>query len=281
MNQLGQDTDKRCPCCRKGRWRESVATASATIWQCLGCGLGQTVPRPREADGRESFTENRDYFERAYEEPKDHWWHRFMDAPLVLLEAAGARPGMRLLDLGSNLGYLVAKARQRGFEASGVDGSSAAVAVGRERLGVDLLCSRIETAPIKPASQDIIVLNHVLEHVPEPAGLLKFAARWLKQGGLLLLALPNFASPIARMAGQQWAGLVPSQHMWHFTPGALSRLVTNAGLQPLRWTTRMLTYRPQGLFGWVKWSARWVLEHTGGADNLMLIARAQGKQDRP
>ena len=88
-----------------------------------------------------------------------------------------------------------------------------------------------------------------------------------------MVSLPNFASPIARAAGARWDGLVPSQHIWHFTPLALTRLVTATGFTGVRWRTRMLSFVPRGRAGWAKWLVRRVLETIGRADNLLLVAR--------
>jgi SAM-dependent methyltransferase len=227
------------------------------------------------SDGREAFVEDVDYFARAYAERKDRWWHRFADAPLDLLAASGAKPGERLLDVGCGLGYLVEKAGARGYRAQGVDGSSAAVQFGRERLGLDLECRRVESLEMAKAGQDIVVLNHVLEHVPDPERVLDNVRRWLRPGGRLLIGLPNFASPIATQSGGRWTGLVPSQHLWHFTPGALARMVRRTGFVDLYWRTCMLTYRPVGLKGWGLWGIRWALEHVRLADNLLLTARTR------
>jgi len=262
-----------CPACRQERFVPAVVAGPCTIWRCVGCGLGQTIPPPSEANGREHFAEDPAYLAQAYRQQKDRWWHRFTEAPLDLLQAAGAGPGLRLLDVGCNLGYLVAAARQRGYEASGLDGSPAAVAFGRERLGLNLTCARLETALVEPSSQDIVVLNHVLEHLPDPAGTLIRIREWLRPGGFLLVSLPNFASPIARLAGIKWAGLVPTQHIWHFTPAALIQMVTTTRFTQVRWRTRMLTYSPHGMAEWIKWGTRWVLEVAGRADNLLLVAR--------
>ncbi len=262
-----------CPSCQGKRFVCAFKVDSSRIMQCAGCGLGTTQPLPHEADGRESFAEHVKYFEEAYAGAKDRWWHRFMDAPLDALDVVGTPPGRKLLDVGCSLGYLVAKAAERGYDARGVDGSHAAIEVGRKRLGLNLLCARIETAPIEPTSLDIVVVNHVLEHLADPLASLQRMKNWLKPNGLLIIGLPNFGSPIARFSQVHWAGLVPTQHIWHFTPTALRQLVEKAGFEPLWWTTRMLTYRPKGLLGWGKWASRWVLEKMHLADNLILVAR--------
>jgi 2-polyprenyl-3-methyl-5-hydroxy-6-metoxy-1,4-benzoquinol methylase len=237
------------------------------------------VPQPPEADGHERFFEDEGYYAAAYAQPKDRWWLRFHEAPLELLQAADGRPGLRLLDVGCNLGYLVSDARRRGYRAAGLDASPAAVAFGRQRLELDLTCARIEDATVAAGSQDVVVLNHVLEHLPTPGAILQRVRGWLERDGLLLLAVPNFGSPIARMAGVRWAGLVPTQHLWHFTPQALLRLVASAGFLPVRRRTRMLVHAPRGLADWGKWICRRLLEPAGLADNLLLLART-GLTDR-
>ena len=262
-----------CPACRESRLVTALRVGAVEVRRCVGCGLGRTVPTPAEADGRERFVGDPAYFRDAMAQPKDQWWHRFNRAPLALLEAAGAPPGLRLLDVGCNVGYLVAAARERGFRAHGLDGSAAAVAAGRTALGVELQAGRIETAAVARASQDVVVLNHVLEHLPEPRAVLDAAHGWLTPGGWLVIGLPNFASPIARWAGARWAGLVLDQHIWHFTPGALERMVASAGFVRIRWRTCMLAYAPRGLAGWAKWLVRLGLEPLGAADNLLLVAR--------
>jgi hypothetical protein len=96
----------------------------------------------------------------------------------------------------------------------------------------------------------------------------------VRPDGFVMVTLPNFASPIARRSGLRWAGLVPAQHIWHFTPRALARLVKAAGFERVRWETTMLTYAPSSPVQWLKWATRRALEAIGRADNLILVARA-------
>ena len=264
----------RCPACRSDAWTRALELPRAHVLRCQACGLGRTEPPPAEANGREHFVDDPAYFLRAVRQPKDRWWRRFNDAPLATLAAAGARPGLSLLDVGANVGYLVAAARDRGYRARGLDGSPAAVAAGRAAHDVDLVCARIEDAGVvAPETEDVVVLNHVLEHLPEPAAVLRRVRDWLRPGGFLLIGVPNFASPIARRSAARWDGLVAEQHRWHFTPAALTALVAAAGFGAVRWRTSMLTFGPRGPLGWGKWLARRALEAVGRADNLLLVAR--------
>jgi 2-polyprenyl-3-methyl-5-hydroxy-6-metoxy-1,4-benzoquinol methylase len=262
-----------CVACGATATRRGITTPAFTVWRCAGCGLGRTLPPPAEADGHEQFTDDAEHVARGWAEPKDRWWRRFTEAPLDALERAGASPGMRLLDVGCNVGYFMVAARRRGFDVHGFDASAAAAALARDRLGLDVTCARLDTADVERGPFDIVAMNHVLEHLPDPLGALARAKRWLRPDGFLLVTLPNFASPIARLGGVRWAGLVPGQHVWHFTPPALRRLVRAAGFERARQQTTMLTYAPSSAGQWLKWAARRVLEAAGRADNLILIAR--------
>jgi 2-polyprenyl-3-methyl-5-hydroxy-6-metoxy-1,4-benzoquinol methylase len=262
-----------CPACRKSEKILALSGRGFTIWRCAGCGLGATVPPPAEADGLERHAADAQYVTEAWADPKDRWWRRFTEAPLDLLAVAGARPGMRLLDVGCNLGYFVLAARARGYAATGFDGAPAAVEFARSELGLDVTCARLETASFSSASYEIVALNHVLEHLPDPRAALTRVSEWVAPGGFLLVTLPNFASPIARTSGARWAGLVPDQHVWHFTPRALTRLVARAGFMGIRWRTRMMMYAPRRAAEWLKWGMRRALEPLGRADNLLLVAR--------
>ena len=128
-------------------------------------------------------------------------------------------------------------------------------------------------ASVEPSSQDIVVLNHVLEHLPDPRGTLRRVREWLKPDGFLLIGLPNFASPIARLTRENWAGLVPIQHVWHVTLPALARMVAEVGFTQLRWRAQMLTDAPRGVTGRVAWAVRRTLEPMGLADNLLVARR--------
>lgn len=262
-----------CPACGGSRWRLAIRLRVARIERCARCGLGRTVPPPAEANGRERFADDAAYFAAALAAPKSAAWRRFRDAPLALLAAHGAHPGQRLLDLGCNVGYLVHAASERGYHARGVDGSAAAVASGRRKLGVDLECARLENAPVVAGGADIVVVNHVLEHVADPAAVLATARKALGPAGLLLVGVPNFGSPIARLAAARWAGLVPDQHRWHFTARALRRVVDAAGFVVLGSRTCMLLHEPVTVVGRAKWVLRRALEPLGLADNLLVVAR--------
>ena len=82
-------------------------------------------------------------------------------------------------------------------------------------------------------SFDVVVLNHVLEHVENLQSLFAEVRRLLKKDGLLVIGVPNIGSLMASIKGDRWASLRPEEHIWHFTPTTLRLLVNEAGFREI------------------------------------------------
>jgi 2-polyprenyl-3-methyl-5-hydroxy-6-metoxy-1,4-benzoquinol methylase len=87
-----------------------------------------------------------------------------------------------------------------------------------------------------------IVMEHILEHVDDPVGLLKRATPWLAPGGKLLLGVPN-ASSIHRLAAVKMGLLgkpndlntrdVALGHRRVYSPATLRADIEEAGLKAI------------------------------------------------
>ncbi len=80
-------------------------------------------------------------------------------------------------------------------------------------------------------------LNHSLEHLPDPAGSLRQAAGLLREGGVVAVAVPNFACWQRRVFGSRWFQLDLPRHLQHLEAPTLAALFVRAGLRPLSHTT--------------------------------------------
>lgn len=65
---------------------------------------------------------------------------------------------------------------------------------------------------------DVITLWHSLEHTRDPLQTLNSLIRFLKPGGQLHIAVPNYTSWDAAYYGAYWAGYDVPRHLWHFCP---------------------------------------------------------------
>lgn len=135
------------------------------------------------------------------------------------LARAFVRPGMRVLDLACGAGYGSHLLRQAGAQVVGVDRDAATLGWAASRYpGVEFLQATAEDLPFPDAAFDCAVVLETLEHLPEPAALLRHLRRLLAPPGLLIVSVP----------------IVPSRHMdpWHlhdFSEQGLAAMLNAAG----------------------------------------------------
>lgn len=146
----------------------------------------------------------------------------------------------RLLDVGCGNGLFLDQMRGLGWEVMGVEPDGEAVSVAREELGLEVFQGPLEGAKFPDGHFDAITMNHVIEHVPDPIGLLKECRRLLKPGSKLIVVTPNIKSLGRRTFDDAWVHWDPPRHLFLFSPEALRTCAERAGLviQDLRTTAR-------------------------------------------
>lgn len=128
-------------------------------------------------------------FEHAgWERAAAHYRRSFGDltgqATLPLLDAVGAGPGMRLLDVACGPGALSAAAAVRGARPTGVDFASAMVAEARAlHPGLEFREGDAEALPFADSSFDAVAMAFGLLHLARPERAMAEARRVLRAGG--------------------------------------------------------------------------------------------------
>lgn len=156
-----------------------------------------------------------------------------------------ASEGGRLLDVGCGNGSFLDKMRQLGWEVAGVEPDGEAVAIARERLGLEIFKGALDEARFPDESFDAITMNHVIEHVPDPIGLLKECYRIMKLNGRLTIIIPNITSFGHNKFGEHWRGLEVPRHLTLFSPAALQTCAESAGF-----TARVCTCARSACWMW-------------------------------
>jgi len=136
----------------------------------------------------------------------------------------------RLLDVGCGDGAFLAKMKALGWEAIGVEPDEKAAAVARTNFGLEVFVGALEAAGFANESFDAITLNHVIEHVGDPIGLLRRCRDLLRRGGRVVVTTPNAEGLGHRIFREHWRGLEVPRHLMVFSLGNVKRLALEAGL---------------------------------------------------
>jgi SAM-dependent methyltransferase len=145
--------------------------------------------------------------------------------------------GGRVLDVGCASGGLL---RHIGSHASyrvGIEPDEAAAAAARD--AADRVLTRAVNDPdlVLPAgSFDVAVCGDVLEHMEDPGRALHQIASWTREGGAVVVSVPNIANWQARfrLFRGVWryepSGIWDDTHLRFFTLDSLKELVASCGL---------------------------------------------------
>lgn len=132
----------------------------------------------------------------------------------------GLRNGARVLDIGGGAGECCSHLAHE-HEVVVADAASSEVVDSRIQKVDGLFSGQLE-----PASFDVAVLNHVLEHVFSPTEMLAAARRMLRPGGIAVIEVPfeMFTPLLARHLGD-W------RHVVYFSRATLGLMLRKVGLE--------------------------------------------------
>ena len=215
------------------------------VVQCRRCGLTYVNPRLPSAQLHEMYQE--DYW--ASDRAKEFGYSGYLaEGPLYLRTYRRRMPIIRrhkpqpgaVLDVGCAAGFFLAVAAEEGWRPTGVELSAPMAQYARDELHLaDVRRGDLLSIELPAAAFDVITLWDVLEHLEDPPAHLAAARRLLKPDGVLVIETQNVASLFARLLGRKWQHYKHAEHLYHFDPATLSRLLSEAGFEVLENTPRL------------------------------------------
>lgn len=158
---------------------------------------------------------------------------------LLQLHVGSANSRPRLLDVGCSHGWFLEMATLH-FVSQGLEPHMAVAAQAKAR-GLPVRCGYFPEALEVGERFDVIVLNDVIEHIPDVHAALVAAHAHLSTRGLLLLSVPNSSGIYYRIAKslrrvaihgplrRMWQFGFPSPHMHYFNACNLPMLLERHG----------------------------------------------------
>jgi 2-polyprenyl-3-methyl-5-hydroxy-6-metoxy-1,4-benzoquinol methylase len=175
------------------------------LLRCSSCGCLFTTPSEFEGDADLSRVNSIEWHLAGlpYNQLK-------VRALFSLIQKRGwiTRPGRRFLDVGCALGHSLQEAAKWGYDAHGFEPEATSAAYARDVNRVNVTHGYFRYGALEGLTFDVIMLDNVLEHVPEPRELFAEISATLRPNGIVFLGVPP-VEWIRRLTSISW--MMPSR----------------------------------------------------------------------
>jgi len=178
----------------------------------------------------------------------------FEDVNWGLLRLWGNRKDLDVLDVGCGFATTSQHIAKRGNRVTGIESSAEAVAVARGRVSevIQADLQHLDDVKLSLGGRrfDAIIFADVLEHLAWPIGILRGYLDLLKDGGIVIISLPNVALWSVRLNllfgsfRYQETGVLDRTHLRFFTHHTAHQMIKAAGLYTYLQTNNPGLVRP-------------------------------------
>ncbi|MGE4239688.1 bifunctional 2-polyprenyl-6-hydroxyphenol methylase/3-demethylubiquinol 3-O-methyltransferase UbiG [Ramlibacter sp.] len=199
-----------------------------------------------------------------FSELAHRWWdtesefrplHEINPLRLGWIESQAPLVGKRVLDVGCGGGILADSMARKGAQVTGIDLSSKALRVaqlhaleaGTPNIGYREISAEALAAE-SPATYDVVTCMEMLEHVPDPASVVRACATLVRPGGWVFFSTinRNAKSFLFAIVGAEYVlNLLPRgthEYLKFLRPSELAHACRSAGLHLQQ--TRGMEYNP-------------------------------------
>ncbi len=179
----------------------------------------------------ENYFSTHTYAEITFAKYSMYWWSNRFNA---MLARRYGRHGARLLEVGSGMGHLVGQLADT-FETYGIDVNQWAVSKSKEVAPKShLQTASAQELPFSNHSFNVVIIKHIVEHLPDPQKAIQEISRVTEKGGTLILATPNLDSLLKPWKGEKWIGYQDPTHIALKRPAEWLSLIQGAGFQLIK-----------------------------------------------
>ena len=221
---MHNSTMKKCPVCN-GQGGKERRVGEYSLLKCRDCSFVYADVTDEQIERVNfNFGDSVKFHYSEVQSGIDVLWFERISTNLTQ-----GKKGLKVLDIGCGNGVLLRQFQKRGCICCGSDPSPWAREYA-EQYGYTML-GRIEQADIAPNFFDIITATSTLEHVARPLEHLKHVIEAVKEGGIIYLTIPNYASLPIRLRIVKGRLVDPPGHCNYFTARTLRNLFMQKGLK--------------------------------------------------
>lgn len=203
--------------------------------QCNNCNLVYVREQLTPQEVQKIYERGYDSKRQSKADPRD-----FSSYKDLLQNLRPYRQNNRLLDVGCFMGKFLYGAQVDGWNVAGVEISEQAVTFCDDELGLrNVFCSTLEANTELQPGFDVITMIDLIEHLADPLVTVQRSYDLLREGGVLYVETPNFASIARLIYGQKWRVFFP-WHFYYFTPKTLKRTLQRVGFKQIEINTTQL-----------------------------------------
>lgn len=210
------------------------------VIDCVTCGFKHIIPIPTDEELSKIYTNDYykhvdNFFDDRFQEDKD-WYDLVYADRYDTFEQLLPKGKRSLLDIGCGGGYFLKYGKDRKWHTLGVEPSTQAYKHLKD-LGLDVIndffCNDIAK---KFENQfDVVYLNEVLEHIPNPTLTLSLIKKVLSPDGLVCIVVPNdynpFQQSLVKVCNFKPWWVAPPYHINYFDFLSLENLLKKVGFK--------------------------------------------------
>lgn len=192
---------------------------------CNNCKFIQsrvvTDPKNRYLEIDYSYTSSNSNYSRNH-------WVEFADS----LEKKTILKNKKIIEIGSNDGFLSYMLKKKGAEVLGVDASEFMVKISKKKINaIQSIFNNSQSKKIKKlfGKADIIIANNVFNHSDKPLDFLKGVYNLLKENAIFIFEQPNFTVGVLSLKFDQ----IYHEHVSYFTARNIKSILDYSNLKIL------------------------------------------------
>jgi 2-polyprenyl-3-methyl-5-hydroxy-6-metoxy-1,4-benzoquinol methylase len=203
--------------------------------QCKRCSLVYLNPRPTLGDLDQIYPPNY----HAYEFSQESFGFVYrvrqrLEAKRLLSYCKGLRSGAKIVDIGAGDGFhleLLQKFGDRSWQLEGVEPSERAVLAARNK-GLQVHQGTVQEVNLAQGSYDLALMIATIEHVDDPAAVLRSVRSLLKPGGRIVIITDNTDTLDFKLSkARHWGGYHFPRHWNLFNRNTMRNLARKIDLE--------------------------------------------------